>query len=234
MLDRQKHRIVLVNIVKEIYKNLKVRNSLGFKGGTAAYLLYDLPRFSIDLDFDLLDETKKKIIFEEIQRIIAKLGHIVDAREKYYTLFFLLRYEKGYHGIKIEISKRHSDHAFFEVKQYLGIPVLLMKKEYVTTFKLLALLTRKQFASRDMFDLWFFLKQHWDIDEKVVKERTGMSLRKALHKAVKKVEAVKPSLLLKGLGELVDEKQKMWVKEKLKDELIFQLKLRLELLKTIS
>lgn len=35
-----------------IHKNIMLQ-ILGFKGGTAAYIFYDLNRFSTDLDFDL-------------------------------------------------------------------------------------------------------------------------------------------------------------------------------------
>lgn len=43
--------------------------------------------------------------------------------------------------------------------------------------------------------------------------------------AVKKVDQVKKAELLDGLGELLDEKQKVWVRENLQKEAIFQLNL---------
>lgn len=59
MLDQEKHRFTLINILKDIYSDPDLRTVLGFKGGTAAMLSYDLPRLSVDLDFDLLDADKK-------------------------------------------------------------------------------------------------------------------------------------------------------------------------------
>jgi len=59
-LDIATHNNLLVQILKDIYSDTDISPFLGFKGGTAAYLFYDLPRFSVDLDFDLLDETKRK------------------------------------------------------------------------------------------------------------------------------------------------------------------------------
>ncbi|MFZ8803249.1 MAG: nucleotidyl transferase AbiEii/AbiGii toxin family protein [Candidatus Calescibacterium sp.] len=59
--DISKHRNVLLMILKDIYSDATISPSLGFKGETALHLFYNLPRFSIDLDFDLLDEEKKNM-----------------------------------------------------------------------------------------------------------------------------------------------------------------------------
>lgn len=48
------------------------------------------------------------------------------------------------------------------------------------------------------------------------------------------VKNVKPSDLLAGLGELLDNKQKAWAREHLQDELVFRLKLYLDNLKRRS
>lgn len=229
MFDSEKHKIVLIRILKEIYSRPLLRTSLGFKGGTAAYLFYNLPRMSVDLDFDLLDSTEKQTVFEEIKKILLQFGTLKEAVEKRETLFFLLSYGTGERKIKVEISKRPTK-SNYEVKNYLGIPILVMKKEDMAANKLAALLTRAKFASRDLFDLWFFLKNDWDINEKIVKERTGLSLKQALERTIQKTERLTSSLL-SGLGELVDEKQKIFVREKLKEELLFNLRLYLEKLK---
>lgn len=230
MYNQDQHKTILVKILKEIYSKPSLRTILGFKGGTAAYLFYDLPRLSVDLDFDLLDNAKKQDIFDEIKKILAEFGELPEAIEKRSTLFFLLSYGKGERKIKVEISKRPSKSSF-EARSYLGIPVLLMKKEDMFANKLITFLTRTKFASRDLFDLWYFLKNDWSINEEIVKEQMHKSLKQVINDAMKKVKEIKSSSLLHGLGELVDEKQKGWIKEKLKDELVFYLKLYHEELK---
>ena len=57
-LDIATHKTVLFQILKDIYADTTLSPFLGFKGGTAALMFYGLNRFSVDLDFDLLDETK--------------------------------------------------------------------------------------------------------------------------------------------------------------------------------
>lgn len=223
MLDKNRHKTILIKILKEIYTDPDLRNILGFKGGTAAFLFYGLPRFSVDLDFDLLKRGEKEIVFAKLKKILPKVELLVEAVQKRYTLFFLMSYQKGERKIKVEISKRPSKSSFV-VKSYLGIPILLMEKNDMAAGKMAALLIRKKFAARDLFDLWFFLKNDWKINEKVVKEKTGLSLKAALEKTIKKVKEIKKNQLLQGLGELLDEKQKPWVRENLQKETIFYLK----------
>lgn len=227
MLDHAKHRGVLLEILKDIYADPDIRTILGFKGGTAAMLAYSLPRVSMDLDFDLLDEEGKMVVFERVKAILKDHGVLRKANEKRYTLFFLMSYEKGQHTIKIDISKRRGL-SEFHLRTYLGVPMLVMRQEDMAAGKLSALLTRKRRAMRDVFDLWFFLKNQWTINEAVVKEKTGMTIKKALQQAIKTIQPIKKTKILDGLGELLDPKQKTWAKEKLIDNTIFYLRLSLD------
>lgn len=234
MLDQIKHRVILIEILKNIYDDPDLRTILGFKGGTAAMLFYDLPRLSVDLDFDLLNAEKKRLVFEKMKIIIGQQGILRQAIEKRNTLFFLVSYEKEKHTIKVEISKRKGASGF-EPKSYLGVTALVMKPEDMIAGKLSALLTRRNLAMRDVFDAWFFLKNKWLINEAVLKEKTGLSLSEALEQAVKRVEVISKNRVLHGLGDLLLEaKQKAWVKEKLIEETVFYLRLYLETHKTPS
>lgn len=76
-------------------------------------------------------------------------GSLKDGRKKRRTLFFLLNYKKGERNLKIEISRR-SESAKYEVKNYLGIAMLVMRKEDMAAGKLSAILTRKKFAARNL------------------------------------------------------------------------------------
>lgn len=224
MLNIDLHRNMEISILKAIYADPFLRNILGFKEGTAAMLFYDLPRFSVDLDFNLLDENKQYEVFEKIKKLLLNFGVLDDASDKKNTLFFLLTYQKGERKLKIEISKRPLQFVYLP-KNYLGISMLAMQEKDMLPAKLSALLTRRKFAARDMYDLWFFLKNNWPINENILKQNTDLSVKEAFMEAQKKIAAVKKSEMLSGIGDLLDNKQKSWVKEKLRDELIFQLKL---------
>lgn len=154
MLNITDHELVMSEIVRKIYSDISIAPLLGFKGGTALYMLYNLSRFSVDLDFDLLDESQKETVLAKIAKMLSKMGELSEAQEKHYTLFFLLNYKKGKRNLKIEISKRNLGSSY-EVKNYLGTPILIMKKEDMFANKLAALLGRKELANRDIYDIWF-------------------------------------------------------------------------------
>jgi len=228
MFDPIRHKTTLINLLKDIYSDVELRTILGFKGGTAAMMFYDLPRMSVDLDFDLLEEEKKELVLERIKKILQPYGEIHDAAEKRFTLFFLLSYEKGKQAVKIEISKRKGLNSY-EFKSYLGISLLVIKQEDAAAGKLAALITRKRFAMRDVFDTWYFLKNNWPINEVVLKEKTDFSLKQGLKKALGRVVKIRENQALQGLGELLDNKQKTWVKENLIKDTVFLLKLKLKM-----
>ena len=221
------HKATLIDILKAIYGNVDIRTVLGFKGGTAAMLFYDLPRISVDLDFDLLNENKKEIVFATMKTLLATFGDIIEATDKHYTLFYILRYQKGERLLKVDISKRTTG-TQYETKQYLGIPMLVARQEDMTAGKLAALLTRNRFAARDIFDLWYFLSNHWPISSIVVKEKTTFSLNEALQQAIDKVEKLNQTQLLQGLGDLLNEKQRGWARAHLQKDLLFSLRFYLQ------
>jgi len=227
MLNREKHQLVMAQILKDVYSDTSLASLVGFKGGTAAFMFYGLPRFSVDLDFDLLDDSQENrdLVFEKIRKILSDYGEIKDEKQKFATIFFALSYEAGAHQIKVEINCRKTG-ASFEMKSYFGIPVLVSRKNSMFSAKLVALMNRKDFAARDLFDVYFFLKNLTETDPKVFSAYGIAAEKEYIEKCVSFIEDIPESTLLKDLGELIDEKQKDFVKTKIKSETIFLLKNR--------
>jgi len=226
-LDIARHKNILIKILKDIYTDTSLGPILGFKGGTAAYLFHGLSRASLDLDFDLVDDTKEDYVFEKIEKIAGQYGKIKESRKKRFNLFFLLSYEDDAPNIKIEINRREfgSRH---EVKSYLGISMKVMVREDMFAHKLVAMYERVGKANRDIFDVWFFGQKDWPINKEIVEKRTGMPLKDFLQKCIEVLGKLPDRDILAGMGELLDAKQKDWVRAKLRSETIFQLKLKLE------
>ena len=230
MLNREKHQLIMVQILKDIYTDVSLGPLLGFKGGTCAYLFYNLSRFSVDLDFDLLivNEENQKLVFEKITSILSKYGQTKDQYIKRFTIFALLSYGDDDHNIKIEINVRKlikniKDH--YELKEHLGISMFVAKKDYLFTSKLLALTLRNEIAMRDIYDIWHFAKSNWDINADVIKARTDKTTKEYLADCIALIEKVKDNQIMHGLGELVlDEKEKVWIKNHLKSDSVFMLK----------
>lgn len=219
----------MLRILKDIASDISLSTLLGFKGGTATMLFYDLPRFSVDLDFDLLEdsEEKRSLVFEKIRNILLMYGNLKDEQRKFSTIFFAVSYGEGEHQIKVEINTRKTG-ARYEMKNYLGIPMLVATKESLFAGKLVALTRRKKFVARDLYDTYFFLDHGWDIEEAVFRAYEVGSTRGYLKMCATFVESVPENSLLAGLGDLIDEKQKTFIKNKLKQETIFLLRARSE------
>ncbi|MDO8527634.1 MAG: nucleotidyl transferase AbiEii/AbiGii toxin family protein [Deltaproteobacteria bacterium] len=226
-LDAARHKNILIQILKDISTDTSISPFLGFKGGTAVYMFYGLDRFSVDLDFDLLDDTQEEYIFERIGKILAAHGTLKEARKKRYSLFFLLSYEDKAHNIKVEVNRRKFG-SKFEIKSYLGISMQVMVQEDMFAHKLVAMVERMGRTNRDIYDVWFFLKNRWPINWNIVEARTEMSAKEFLPKCIAALEKLSNRNILSGIGELLNEKQKVWAKTNLKTDTLFLLKVMLD------
>jgi len=229
-IDRITHKNILIRILKDIFTDPDVGPFLGFKGGTAAFLFYNLNRFSVDLDFDLLDATKEKMVFNRVKEILETYGTLKEVELKRFNLFYLFSYKDkvdGAQNVKVEISRRDFG-SKYEVKSYIGIPMKVMIKEDMVAHKLCAMYERVGKTNRDIFDVYFFLKNNWQVNKQIVENRTGMTYKEFLRKNIELLGKSTDRNILSGMGELLDEKDKVWVKTKLRMETIFLLKLALE------
>lgn len=224
MVDVNRHKYFLVSILKEIYSDIAIATSLGFKGGTAQMLFYDLPRFSVDLDFNLLEPERSKEIYSKIRSLLLKYGTIRDEAQKHFGMLLVLDYGIHERNLKIEISNRQFPDSY-EIKNYLGIPVKVMVKPDLFTHKLCALLNRGIVINRDVFDIYYFLIQKTPLNRNIVKIRTGMELDVYLDACIEKIEKIRSKSMLNGLGELVDPELKEFVRTKLTEETVQLLKI---------
>jgi hypothetical protein len=222
-LDYSKHKNILLQILKDIYSDTSISPYLGFKGGTAAMMFYDLPRNSVDIDLDLLDETKEKEVFEKINKIISNYGTITDSYIQRFNLRNVISYNLKAQNIKVEVNRRQFG-SKYEVKNLLGISMLVMVQEDMFAHKLMAMLERVGKTSRDIFDVQYFAKNNWPINRKIVEGRSGVSFKEALEKCIELLEKMDNKHILDGLGELLSESQKDSARVKLKADTIFMLK----------
>lgn len=219
-IEKPKHRAVMLNILRDIYNERELGAVLGFKGGTAAYLFYDLPRFSVDLDFNLLepDELKAKRVLIGLEQIVSKYGKVIDINQKYHTLLLEINYQAEFRNLKLEISTR-PDQDNFQLLDLYGVTCKVMTKDSMFARKLLALTMRSQLAARDLFDINFFLKANWPLNTQTIKEASGQSTIDYLAKVSKFIQAnFNTRNVLDGVGELLVEEQRR--DPKLKTELI--------------
>jgi predicted nucleotidyltransferase component of viral defense system len=223
MIDINRHRFFLVQILKNIYSDIELAKYLGFKGGTALMFFYDLPRFSVDLDFNLIDAEKEDVVYGKIRKILLKYGTIFDEAKKFYGPLIVLDYGFKERKLKVEISNRLFDNRY-EIKNLLGINMKVMVKEDMFAHKLCALLDRNTITNRDIFDCCFFMQKQTPINKSIVEFRMKMAFADYLQKCIEHLESMSDKGLLQGMGELMDEKMKKFVRVEMRSELISLLK----------
>lgn len=209
MLNRDKHRLIMFQVLKDIFSS-EIWKCLAFKWWTACYFLYGLDRFSTDLDFDLVEnipDLDKKII-----KIISKYWQI-KAKNK-----IILSFWENLTNIKIDVNRKIWKANKYDYVDFFWTMIKVQSKETIFANKLVALLER--FTNRDIYDVYFFFKNFFDINEKVIFERTWLSLNELFKKIIEKLDKLpKNYKILDWLWELLDEKQKDFVKNKLISEL---------------
>lgn len=223
MIDLNKHKFLLIQILKDIYSDIELSNCLGFKGGTALMFFYDLPRFSVDLDFNLLDKEQEDLVYNKVRIILLKYGSIYDEAKKHYGPLFVLNYGYGERKLKVEISNRIFENRY-EIKNILGINVKVMVQEDLFAHKLCALLDRRSITNRDIFDCWFFMEKRTPINKNIVESRMKMPLAEYLQQCIDLLESMNDKGLLHGLGDLMEDNMKQFVRNEMRNETISLLK----------
>ncbi len=223
MVDINRHKFILLQILKDIYSDIELSNWLGFKGGTALLFFYDLPRLSVDLDFNLLHSEKEEAVYGKVRNILLKYGKIIDEAKKFFGPIIVLDYGFSERKLKVEISNRIFDN-HYEIKNLLGINIKVMVLPDMFAHKLCALLDRDTVTNRDIFDCWFFMQRVTPVNKTIIESRMKMSFTEYIQKCINLLESMSDKGLLHGMGELMDLKMKQFVKTKLRTEAITLLK----------
>ena len=220
-MDFNKHKFFMLQILRDIYSDLELANALGFKGGSALMFFYDLPRFSVDLDFNLIQPNKEKEteIYQKMQHILRKYGKIDDDAQKFFGPILVLNYGKGERKLKVEISNRQQE-CRYEVKTFMGINMLVMTVADMFANKLCALLDRNDLTNRDIFDCWFFMENRTPVNKNIVETRMKMPFSDYLQYCIDVLNKPSDKKILNEIGDLIDEKMKTFVRTKLRAELI--------------
>ena len=199
---------------KLLYYIFKMTNNLVFKGGTALYKIYGMPRFSEDLDFTLLDP--KENTEDKIVKIAEKLNAEINIKKLKTSLLFKLRFNgilTSYNTVRIDVSLRNKVLLGFDLKNYVSdyidikpFSLKILKLKEMVAEKIHSLLARKN--ARDLYDLFFLLRIS-EFNKKLAKEKLkifGMRFNSNLIK--KQINEIKPiwevELKLFVLDELPD------------------------------
>ena len=229
MLNKDMHRQKMYNILVDIFSS-DLWKYLAFKWGTACYFFHKLDRFSTDLDFDLIIDYKS--IDNDIIEILKKYW---DIKKGNYNI--KLSYGKNDMNIKIDINRNIWKNNSYEIINFYWTDIRVQDKATIFANKLVALIER--LANRDIYDVYFFIKNSFDINEQIILERTWKTKKELFTEIIKKLKKLWENTswwykILDWLWEVLkDEKHKSFVKNKLVKELIGLLEFKISFDKDI-
>lgn len=187
LANREENPQLRLNIMREYLQSYILKafqdagyfQKLAFVGGTALRFLFDLPRFSEDLDFSLENEKgyRLKDVLDNTKKILNDAAYDVDVKFKeervVHSAFLkfpkLLNLAKLSHrenqnlSIKIEIDTRPLPGAKLTntlTNRYFPLNFWHYDLPSLFAGKVHALLTRPYVKGRDYFDLSWYLTKH--------------------------------------------------------------------------
>lgn len=178
-------------------------NKFVFKGGTALYKIYGLPRFSEDLDFSIIEDTS----LPEAEKIIEEIAgngnyfKIQSVKKIKDSLLIKISYVgilTRYNTLRVDINFRNKLLRRFDVKNYISdyvdispFSLRVLKVEEIIAEKIHAILNREK--ARDLYDLFFLLRMA-KLDKGLVEEKLkifGKKLdKKLLEKNISNLDGV--------------------------------------------
>lgn len=200
----------IIEVVQALARS-EAGSKIVFKGGTAVKLLYGLPSFSEDIEYDSLPGSSGHDLLKTIGKVLRKKKwEISDEAVKYHTALFELRFmgpDRNFH-VKIEISTREKE-LETTIVSLRGVSVLTLEPSFLMTEKVITFVERQ--AGRDIFDAWFILNNAYPLNETMIKKSFGGPL--FFYQAIlNRVESADPKKILRDTGKLLDSDQRNWIK----------------------
>lgn len=206
----------LIEILQKMAQS-KVGRWLAFKGGSALRLFWNLPRFSQDLDFNLLSRGEPQEVLG-LLKSLSRDYEMTDLHRKRNTLIgeYRFQWEGPNYRIKVEVALKAFE-VPVETKLLRGIPILLVREDFLTAGKFHALLSRD--APRDVFDYWFILEKNLSYNREFLIQEFG-SLERFFERSRERVVSMDKRKLLTDVGKLVDEPTRAWFKTSFREDLL--------------
>lgn len=223
------HRAWLYRLLIGIADDAFLASILRFKGGTCAAMRSIIERFSIDLDFDLLEPKQIPSVRKHLEVIFKKLGLTIKEQSQRAPQYFL-----KYPNVAEERNTIQLDIAFpppksneYEPIRFNDIDRIIHCHTIPTAFanKLVTVRDRyetfRSIAGRDIFDIHTFFIKAYRYRSEVIEERTGKSATEFLKILKTFIEDhVTQTILDQDLNSLLPPEQFQKIRKNLKREVL--------------
>ncbi len=210
------HKSHLHRLLMEIVDQPRMAQSLAFKGGTCAAMLGFLDRFSVDLDFDVVNNADETALRKVFHQVFDTLGFRVTL-EFDKVLFFQLRYPSrpGKRStLKVSASSKRVEANQYKVQNFPEIDRLINSQTVETMFanKLVAMTDRYEqhhtVAGRDIYDIHHFFIQGYAYHGAIIRERTGLESKEYFEKLIDFIKThVTQTIIDEDLNSLLPHKK---------------------------
>ncbi len=179
------HRAYLNRLLSSIVDDPFLVQVLRFKGGTYAAMRGLLDRFSVDLDFDLLEPDQNAEVQTHLEALFEKLGLTIQDKSLKVPQYFLKYPNKTgeRNTLQLDVTFPAPASNAYEAVLLKDIDRICYGHTIPTLFanKLVAIIDRydhyKSIAGRDFYDVHAFFTQGFRYKPEIIEERTGLSTK---------------------------------------------------------
>ena len=222
MFDVAIHENYMKRILHWIFGN-KIGDFLWFKWWTLSYFCYNLDRFSTDIDIDIIDLDNEKEVVEVVREILHELWDVKNETMGKTLHRRIFRYDEKSMNIKVELNKRVRRSNTYDIQNIDWMKIRCMSPDSIFANKLVALYER--FKNRDLYDINFFLKNKFPLNELVIVERTWKHSKDLIKELIELLPVhYNKNNVLADLWEVLTDEQKIRMKNKALNETIELLK----------
>lgn len=227
------HRAWLFRLLSALANNQFLVESLPFKGGTCAAMRGIVERFSVDLDFDVLNEKLMDKINSELIKIFNDLGlEIKDSSTKVPQFFLKYPNREGERNtLKFDATFPPPKANKYEPFRFVEIDRILFCQTPETMFanKLVTLKERfekqKSIAGRDMFDIHTYFLKGFSYTKEVIEERRQVPVKKFFEELINFIEQhITQNIIDEDLNYLLDPETFQKSRKYLKQEVLMFLR----------
>lgn len=198
-----------------------LKRSLCFKGGTALHLVFNMDRYSEDLDFSLTTPTDPKTILSSALQALAG-EEITDHAIKRKTVLIELKQSFLPQNFRVKVEINTDNIVPGELKTLYSefVPasftLQIMRTDYLIAQKIRAFLERGK--GRDFYDLWFILRTKLNIDRRLLSQQTKIPENDVFTIIESRVSQFSEKQLVADLNPFVKAPLREWVREGLKKD----------------
>lgn len=217
MIFFERHKELLLGILKGLYADETMAGQLCFTGPSALMFFHGLPRFSKDLDFSLGDEKAAKSVVKKTREVLQAFGKLRDEALRDDRIIMVLDVGANEWDVKLEVSLPGYGESH-ETRRLSETSVRVMTTPDMLTHILCNLAERTIISNQAIFDASYLMQKQTPLNPGLIQARAGMDATALLERCRQVVERQPDNRILTGLGELLDLETRNHARRHLKQE----------------